>query len=166
MDEDLILPIVFLAFFILFPFGVVFTVTACIAFSRTRAWQKQKTQEATNLEAEPLAPTEEEEDDFLDTEDEMDYHKQKDEERADALLTTKQKFRKELKKAWSGNGKDAIKVKEREERRKLAKAVAREIERRDKRRARQQGQAAGSSNENAGEGLPSYSNAVADDRKQ
>ncbi|KAK5941283.1 hypothetical protein PMZ80_006561 [Knufia obscura] len=163
MDEDIILPILFLCFFILFPFGVVFSVTACIAASRTRVWKKKQASQA-NIEAEPLAPTEEEEDDFLDTEDEADYHKQKVEERADMLLTPRQKFRKELKKAWSGNQKDAQKQREREERRKLAKAVAREVERRERRRNRQENHAAGSSNET--EGLPSYNNAVAGDRKQ
>jgi len=166
MDEDIVLSILFLALCILFPFVVVFTVTACIASSRTRAWQKKRTQdqEVAHLESEPLAPTEEEEDDFLDTEDEADYRAQKVEEQADMLLTPRQKFRKEFKKAWSGNGKDAQKQKEREERRKLAKAVAREVERRERRRARQQGQA--SSSEHEGEGLPSYNNAVASDRKQ
>ena len=161
----MILPIVFLAFFILLPFALVFSVTACIATSRTRAWRKKlaQDQEAAHPESVPLAPTEEEEDDFLDTEDEADYHAQKAEERADMQLTPRQKFRKEFKKAWSGNAKDAQKQKEREERRKLAKAVAREVERRERRRARQSNQAGTSAGET--EGLPSYNNAVAGDKK-
>jgi len=166
MDEDLVFSILFICVFITFPFALMLSVTACIAGSRTRAWKKKQAAQAINLEAEaePLAPTEEEEDDFLDTEDEADYHAQKAEERADMHLTPRQKFRKEFKKAWSGNGKTALQQKEREDRRKLAKAVAREVERRERRRARQESHAGPSSTE--GEGLPSYSNAVAADKKQ
>lgn len=162
MDEDLIFIIAFFSFLILFPFGIILSVNSCIAAARTRAWKKKQAAEADNIEAEPL--NREEEDDFLDTEDEEDYHAQKAEEQADKHLTTRQKFRKEFKKAWKGNVKDAQKQREREERRKLAKAVAREVERRERRRARQEQQAGGSSNEV--EGLPSYNNAVASDRKE
>ena len=162
MDEDII-PF-FVIFFMLLglPFILVLSISACIACSRTKEWKKKRASQTNNIEAEPLNA--EEEEDFLDTEDEADYYAQKAEEEADMHLTTRQKFRKECFRAWKGNGKDMLKQREREERRKLAKAVAREVERRERKRAREQNQAGSSSNEP--EGLPSYNNAVASDRKQ
>lgn len=160
MDEDLAVGLLFIVLFLTFPFLLVLSILSCIAYSRTRAWKKEqiRLQSADN---EPLV-TPEEEEDFLDTDDEEDHKKQKAEELADRNLTTRQKFRKEFGKAWRGNGMNTLKQREREERRKLAKAVAREIERRDRRRERESRQAGSSAD---GDLLPRYE-ATVGDRKQ
>lgn len=167
MDEDLIVGLLFIILFLTFPFLLVLSILSCIAYSRTRTWQKEQAR-LHQPGAEPLVEDpEEEEDDFLDTEDEEDYKSRKAEEAADRNLTTRQKFRKEFGKAWRGNGvKDVAKQREREERRKIAKAVAREIERLERRRGRQQRENGGEGSSVRGEELlPRYEAAVAGDRK-
>lgn len=136
MDEDLIVFGAVMVLFLAFPFFIVVSITGCIAYSRTKAWDKSRNQGSLSLESSRLV--EDDESDFIDTDDEEEHNKRKAEEEADKLLTFRQKFNKEFKKCWNGKGRDEIvKSKEREERRKLAKAVARELDRRERRRARQ-----------------------------
>lgn len=139
MDEDLIAFGCIMLLFLSFPFLLVLSITGCIAYSRTKAWDKSRNQGAITLEATRLVDSpEDDEDDFCDTDDENEHHARKAEEEADKSLTFRQKFRKEFKKCWNGKGREeVVKTKEREERRKLAKAVAREMDRRERRRARQ-----------------------------
>jgi hypothetical protein len=145
MDEDLIAFAIVMVLFLMMPFGLVMGITGCVAYSRTKAWDKSRNQGAITLESTRLVENpEDDESDFVDTDDEDDHNKRKAEEEADKTLTFNQKFRKEFKKCWNGKGReDMVKTKEREERRKLAKAVARALDRRERRRARQaaQGQA-------------------------
>ena len=143
MDEDLIAMIVVMGLFVAFPLGVVIFTTSCIAYSRTKKWDKERNLKSVNAEAsDPLI--DEDEDDFLDTEDEAEYTAKKVEEENDKTLTFKQKFRKEYRAVWSGKGREQIiKEREREERKKLAKAVAKELERRERRRARKAERQAG-----------------------
>jgi hypothetical protein len=145
MDEDLLeLLIVMTGFIVIFvglPLAIVLTITASIAYSRTKKWDRERNQRTTKLESEPLvgrtSTSSEDEDEFYDTEDEEEHNKRKAEEDADSLLTFRQKFRKEFGKCWKGrNMEEMRKEKEREERRKLAKAVAKELDRRDRRRER------------------------------
>lgn len=170
MDEDYVALILFISLFLTFPFVLITGILSCIACSRTRAWKKeQRKRRFQNLSQSPdneslVESEEEEEDDFLDTEDEEDQKKAKAEELADRNLTTRQKFRKEFGRAWKGNVQDLQKQKEREERRKLAKAVAREIERQE-RRARRQERRAGAGSSADGDLLPRYE-ATVGDRKQ
>ena len=142
MDEDLIAMIVVMGLFVTFPLGVVLFTTACIAYSRTKTWDKERNLKSVN--AESSDPLIDDEDDFLDTDDEEEYATKKAEEENDKTLTFKQKFRKEFRAVWSGKGREQIvKEREREERKKLAKAVAKELERRERRRARKAERQAG-----------------------
>ena len=145
MDEDLIAFGIVMVAFLSMPLILVFSITGCIAYSRTKAWDKTRNQGAISLESSRLVENaEDEESDFVDTDDEDDFNKRKAEEEADKSLTFNQKFRKEFKKCWNGKGREeVVKNQQREERRKLAKAVARALDRRERRRARQaaQGQA-------------------------
>ncbi|KAH7348241.1 hypothetical protein BKA66DRAFT_432230 [Pyrenochaeta sp. MPI-SDFR-AT-0127] len=138
MDEDLIAFGIVMVLFLSFPVFIVLGITGCVAYSRTKAWDKSRNQATVGLEATPLVDPADEESDFYDTEDEEAQTKQKAEDQADNFLTFNQKFRKEFRKVWNGKGReDIVKQREREERRKLAKAVARELDRRDRRRERQ-----------------------------
>jgi len=145
MDEDLIAFGIVMVAFLSMPLILVFSITGCIAYSRTKAWDKTRNQGAISLESSRLVENaEDDESDFVDTDDEDDFNKRKAEEEADKSLTFNQKFRKEFKKCWNGKGREeVVKNQQREERRKLAKAVARALDRRERRRARQaaQGQA-------------------------
>jgi hypothetical protein len=125
--------------FLSFPFLIVLSITGCVAYGRTKAWDKSRNHRFVSLESETNRLVESDEDsDFYDTDDETEHNERKAEEEADKFLTFNQKFRKEFKKVWTGKGnKDVTKQKEREERRKLAKAVAREMSRIERRRARQ-----------------------------
>lgn len=141
MDEDFIAFAIVMLLFLAFPFFSVLGITSCIALSRTRAWDKARNQRAVSLENSEtnrlVAENDDEESDFYDTEDEDEYNKRQAEDEADKHITFGQKFRKEFRKVWAGKCKDEIlKQKEREERRKLAKAVARELDRRERRKAR------------------------------
>jgi len=139
MDEDfqdLLALGVFMVALLSMPFVLLMSIMTCVAYSRTKAWDKARNQGAIALESERLV--DDDESDFLDTDDEDDHKKRKADEEADKTLTFKQKFWKEFKHAWTGKSReDIVKTKEREERRKLAKAVAREMDRRERRRARQ-----------------------------
>ena len=76
---------------------------------------------------------------FYDTDDENEANERKAEEARDNLLTFGQKWRKEFGRCWKGKGVVQLqKEREREERRKLARAVAKELERRERRRARKE----------------------------
>ena len=155
MDEDLIAFGIVMVLFLSFPFLIVLSITGCVAYGRTKAWDKSRNHRAVSLESENNRLVEsDEESDFYDTDDETEHNERKAEEEADKLLTFKQKFRKEFKKVWTGKGnKDVMKQKEREERKKLAKAVAREMSRIERRRARQATKGAES------EDLPPYKKA-------
>lgn len=139
MDEDLIAFGCVMVAFLSMPLILVFSITGCIAYGRTKAWDKKRNQGVISLESSRLVEnTDDDESDFVDTDDEDDFNKRKAEEEADKSLTFNQKFRKEFKSCWNGKGREQIiKEKEREERRKLAKAVARALYRRERRRARQ-----------------------------
>lgn len=144
MDEDLIAMIVVMGIFVAFPIGVVLFTTGCIAYSRTKKWDKERNLASVNAEASSPLIDEDEEEGFLDTDDEAEYTAKKADEENDKTLTFKQKFRKEFRAVWSGKGREQIiKEREREERRKLAKAVAKELERRERRRARKTERQAG-----------------------
>lgn len=152
MDEDLIAFGIVMVLFLSFPILLVLSITGCIAYSRTKAWDKARNQGSLALESRRLvddADASDSESDFYDTDDENEHNKRKAEEESDKLLTFRQKYRKEFRKCWNGKGRDeVVKTKEREERRKLAKAVARELERRERRRVRKE--------ERAREELPKY----------
>ncbi|KAI4918172.1 hypothetical protein J4E90_002553 [Alternaria incomplexa] len=157
MDEDLIAFGIVMLLFLSFPFLTVLSITGCVAYSRTKTWDKARNQRAVSLESSNgetnrlVSDEADEESDFYDTDDEEEHTKAKAEEEADKYLTFNQKFRKEFKKVWSGKG-DILKQKEREERRKLAKAVAREMDRRERRKARAAAKA-------QSEDLPAYTKA-------
>ena len=141
MDDDMQDLAVFAGVMVLFlsmPIIIVLSITGCVAYSRTKAWDKTRNQGALNLESTRLVDTpSDDESDFVDTDDEAEHHKRVAEVESDKSLTFNQKFRKEFRKCWSGKGREeVVKEKEREERRKLAKAVARELDRRERRRAR------------------------------
>jgi hypothetical protein len=134
MDEDLIAFGIVMVVLLSMPFALLMSIMSCVAYSRTKAWDKKRNQGSLALESEPLV---DDESDFLDTDDEEEHNKRKADAEADKTLTFKQKFWKEFRSAWNGKGREEImKNKEREERRKLAKAVAREMDRRERRRAR------------------------------
>ncbi|KAI8935631.1 hypothetical protein NX059_007159 [Plenodomus lindquistii] len=156
MDEDLIAFACVMVLFLAFPFITVLSITGCVAYGRTKAWDKARNQRAVSLESPETNPLVENDDesDFYDTDDETEHNERKAEEEADKFLTFNQKFRKEFRKVWSGKGKvDVMKQKEREDRRKLAKAVAREMNRIERRRARAAARATES------EDLPPYKKA-------
>jgi hypothetical protein len=144
MDEDLIAFGCVMLLFLSFPFFIVMSITSCVAYSRTKAWDKARNKGTITLESTALVENHnDDESDFVDTDDEDDYNKRKAEEEADKSLTFGQKYRKEFRKCWNGKGReDIVKQKEREERRKLAKAVARALDRRERKRARQAAQQA------------------------
>jgi len=171
MDEDTLAVciLLFAAIFIVgFGFSLAFSITACVAWGRTKQWKKEKAHR-NNPDAEEilLAASENENDSDLDPEDSDDEAelKVREEARQDWTLTTKQKFRKELKKAWKGTGiVEARRIQEREERKKVAKAVAKELAKMERKRERKANKAGSSSAE--ADGLPTYHNAMANDQKQ
>jgi len=122
------------------PFTLIASIHGCIAYSRTRKWQKQRSAlQSVSMDGteEPLVGAEGSDDDFEDTEDEAERATRDEEERKDRTLTFGQKFRSEYKKCWSGKTAQALqKEKERKDRRELAKEVAKELERRERRRAK------------------------------
>ncbi|KAF2638414.1 hypothetical protein P280DRAFT_83963 [Massarina eburnea CBS 473.64] len=144
MDAEDIFAVFILGAMLLLPAATGIAVTVCVAYSRTKKWDKERTLAAANLESSSsLLPNsssgEDDESDFLDTDDETEFHERKTEEAADRYKTFGQMWRKNFKRVWSGKGaKNLAKEREREERRKLAKAVARELERRERRRMRKE----------------------------
>ncbi|KAF2031740.1 hypothetical protein EK21DRAFT_110636 [Setomelanomma holmii] len=154
MDEDLIAFGIVMVLFLSAPFLIVMGITGCIAYSRTKTWDKARNQGAISLESTCLVDNAANDDsDFYDTDDEEEHNKRMVEEEADKDLTFNQKFRKEFKNCWNGKGREhMIKTKEREERKKLARAVVRAMERRAAKQARQTAQG------EAEELPPSYKN--------
>ena len=174
--SDVLFGFLFLAIFLVLmvgtPFALIASIGACVACHRTRKWQKEKTRREANPDAdvEMNALVEEEEDTDLDSEDEAQLAAEKEEESPDWDLTPRQKFRKEFKKAMKGkNVAIEAKKREREERAKVAKAVAKQILRMERRRQRREEQASSSSGQTATndneDSLPSYNHAVSVDRK-
>ena len=51
MDEDLLALIVVMGVFVTFPLGVVLFTTGCIAYSRTKKWDKERNLKSVNAEA-------------------------------------------------------------------------------------------------------------------
>ncbi|RMZ74145.1 hypothetical protein GMOD_00005004 [Pyrenophora seminiperda CCB06] len=156
MDEDLIAFGIVMLLFLSFPFLTVLSITGCVAYSRTKAWEKARNQSAVSLESSEnnrlVTEADDDESDFYDTDDEEEHNQRQADEEADKHLTFGQKFRKEFKSVWTGKGKtDVLKQKEREERRKLAKAVARELDRRERRKAKSAAKKGGST-----DFLPAY----------
>jgi hypothetical protein len=152
MDEDIFAFCAFLVIGISWPISVVLIITSCVAYSRTKKWDKNRNLKAANIETNRLVePTSDDESDFFDTDDENDYNTRKTEELAESHMTFGQKWRKEFRKVWSGKGAEQIKrEKEREERNKLAKAVAKELDRRERRKARS------AERKHSGESPPAY----------
>lgn len=142
MDEDLLAFGAVLTILIAFPFSIVALTLAIVSYSRTKAWDRARNQRSTSLEASSsLLPNSNDDDDseFYDTDDENEANERKAEEARDNMLTFGQKWRKEFGKCWKGKGVVQIqKEREREERRKLAKAVKKELERRERRRLRKE----------------------------
>jgi hypothetical protein len=138
MDEDLIAFGIVMVLFLSVPVMITCSITGCVAYGRTKAWDRARNQGAITLESTRLVEnSDDDESDFVDTDDEDDYNKRKAEEEAEKSLTFKQKFWKEFKKCWNGKvGSELVKTKEREDRKKLAIAIAKVLDRRERRRAR------------------------------
>ncbi|KAL1602600.1 hypothetical protein SLS60_006016 [Paraconiothyrium brasiliense] len=135
MDEDLIALCFMVGLLIVFPLSVVTLVLGSVAYSRTKAWDRERNQRTSAQES--LLNKDDDDSEFYDTDDEAEANERKAEETRDAMLTFGQKWRKEFGKAWKGKGMAQMqKEREREERRKLAKAVAKELDRRERRAAR------------------------------
>lgn len=151
MSEDVIALFFMIGVLIIFPLSVITFVFVCIAYSRTKAWDRARNQR-TSAQESLLNRDDDDESEFYDTDDETEANERKAEESRDAMLTFGQKFRKEFVKVWKGKGiVELQKEKQREERRKLAKAVAKELERRERRAARKAERA-----KMGEEGLPPY----------
>lgn len=181
MDEDLVFGLCFLLAIFLLPVLLVTTILSICAAVETRSWQKKKALRLQNSDVSDslINKTSSDSDsdsdvEILDSEDEAEKQDRidaKQEEEAEWLLTTKEKFFKELSKAFRGRGaKIAERLrlkKEREERRKLAKDVVKVMRRYERRQAkleRRAVQAGTSSGVNKEEGLPTYRYAL--DTKQ
>jgi hypothetical protein len=146
MDEDLIALCAMVGVLIVFPLSVVTLVLGSVSYSRTKAWDRARNQRTSAQES--LLNNDAEDSEFYDTDDEADANERKAEEARDAMMTFGQKWRKEFGKAWKGKGMVQIqKEREREERKKLAKAVAKELDRRERRAVRKADKK---------EGLPRY----------
>jgi hypothetical protein len=130
MDEDLIAFGIVMMLFLAVPVMITCSITGCVAYGRTKAWDRARNQGAITLESTRLVENpDDDESDFVDTDDEDDFNKRKAEEEAEKTLTFNQKFRKEFKKCWSGKvSSELVKTKEREDRKKLAIAIAKVLE--------------------------------------
>ncbi|CAN9241217.1 unnamed protein product [Alternaria alternata] len=110
------------------------------AYKRTKAWHKCRDQHFIDTQSpETIRCLLEKNSDveFYDTEDEEEHHQRKAEEKADKHLTFYGKLWKEFRNQQSGKiGFDEVKKKDREERRKLAKAVVRELDLRERNKAK------------------------------
>ncbi|CAN9166743.1 unnamed protein product [Alternaria sp. RS040] len=130
--------------FTLCPTLILFLFFSCLdgykAYKRTKAWDKSRHQHSINTQpSETIRCLPEKDGDleFYDTEDEEEHHQRKAEEKADQHLTFYGKFWKEFRYQTSGKiGSDEIKKRDREERRKLAKAVVRELDLRERKKAK------------------------------
>ncbi|OAL49331.1 hypothetical protein IQ07DRAFT_588653 [Pyrenochaeta sp. DS3sAY3a] len=151
MHKELVIAIcTSISLFISFPVIVFLSVISCAAYSRTKAWDKARNQRTLSLEGQPLVERNnnsstdnngDSDSEFDDTDDEAERVERKAQDAADAadaFLTFGQKFRKEWPRAWRDEcwSDKAEIAKKKEERRELAKAVAKELERRERRRAR------------------------------
>lgn len=183
MDNDDIFAICALLLLFTSPLLLVVTITLCIAYARTRAWQlataTSRLSSPSTLESHPLTSQSSADADNIselvsdsdsDDEDAQAAKKEQAEREEEYGMTARQKFRKEFAKCWTGAGARALREKRekegREERRKIAREVAREVARLERKRARKvlrEREQAGSSV--LGDGLPSYGNAVGLDRK-
>lgn len=130
--------------FILCPTLILFLFFSCLdgykAYKRTKAWHKCRDQHFIDTQSpETIRCLPEKNSDlkFYDTEDEEEHHQRKAEEKADKHLTFYGKLWKEFRNQQSGKiGSDEMKKKDREERRKLAKAVVRELDLRERNKAK------------------------------
>ncbi|CAI6339595.1 unnamed protein product [Periconia digitata] len=156
MDEEDILAILFLLTILSLPLTLVLLTTSIIAYSRTKKWDLERRQRGTkSTSSDPEASAsllpeneDEEEDDFLDSEDEAEETARKVEAEKDSHKTFAQMWRKEFRRVWSGKGvKRIAEERERAERKKLAKAVAKELDRRERRRQRKAAAAAAAQGE-------------------
>jgi biopolymer transport protein ExbB/TolQ len=130
VDGPPVIMFVLMPLFLLWPFIALSIINAIVSYRRTRKWDKARKQTDTELEAVNTLLSPDEETDFLDTDDENEYNERKAEEENDRYLNFRQKWWKEFKSGISSKkAKREAEKKEREERRKLAKAVARELER-------------------------------------
>lgn len=158
MDEDLLAFCAVMAVFLSAPLLVVFSITSCIAYSRTKAWDKKRNQRITTLESEPLVAVttttssadaaDPDLDLDYDTEDEAEQTQRKAQEEADRSLSFWQMYRRNFASVWRGKGREEL-VREKEraerrERRKIAREVVRLLERRER------------MGRGVGEGLPPY----------
>lgn len=181
MEEEVSVILVLLGFlfaFLAIPFLLICSIQTCVAYSRTRKWQKAKAKaqadsplpESANLVASTDADSESE----LDPEDSGDEAvlQQREEERNDLTLTFRQKFRKEFGRAMKGDQKlveREKKLNERKERRRLAKEVAREMVRMERRKQGKTTESDGDADQlSSGKGsegyLPSYHSATSEGR--
>lgn len=137
MDSEDFIAMTIIILLMLSPLLVLLSITLITAAVRTRKWQKTKLRRLSP-ESNPLHPTgsDSEDEEILDSEDEQartDKLDAKREEEADMLLTTKEKFKKEMWRGWSGGGRKEMERKKREnersERKKLAKEIVREMRR-------------------------------------
>jgi biopolymer transport protein ExbB/TolQ len=167
MDADILFMSLFFAGLITFILSIPASITACIAWSNTKKWNREKNQTSDTEEAARLVDEPDDEQDFIDEEDEA-FHRAKDEQKrvereereADLQITTTQKFFKEWKKIWNGVGAERVQrereIKEGDERRKIAREAVREYLRIERRRARK------AQSTKDGIELPTYGNAIAE----
>ncbi|KAB2108736.1 hypothetical protein AG0111_0g2462 [Alternaria gaisen] len=109
------------------------------AYKRTKAWEKCRDQHYNTQSSETThcVPEKSSDLEFYDTEDEEEHYQRKAEEEADKHLTFYGKFWKEFQNQASGKiGSDEMKKRDREERKKLAKAVVRELDLRERKKAK------------------------------
>lgn len=139
---------------------IVIIIPPMVAYARTKKWDRERTLEAVNVDAEthPLVnePDPDDETIFLDSEDEAEQNTRKAEKaaekEAERYLTFGQKFRKEWAKAYEGRSPSKDKEeRKKKEMRKLVKALTRELDRRERRRAGKAG-----AEVRSGEELPVY----------
>jgi hypothetical protein len=150
------------------PFALIGSILACSTWSNVRKWRKEKVQHFARLdgdvEMDGLIQEEDEdaEEEPIDSEDEAEINAKKEAQKSDWELTTYQKFRKELKRTWHGEAqKEATAKREREDRAKVAKDVAREMIRAERKRQKKAAKAQGKAQEAMENSLPTYDVATA-----
>lgn len=149
------------------PFALISSILACSTWPRVRQWRKEKAQHfakvAGDVEMDGLISEEEgAEEEPIDSEDEAEINARKEAQKTDWELTTYQKFRKELKRAWNGDAqKEAAAKKEREDRAKVARDVARELIRAERKRQKKAEKTQGKAQEAMENSLPTYDVATA-----
>jgi len=177
MNEETTSILVFIAILttvLALPFLIIGAILSCTAYSRTREWQKEKQKAAAKADADVemdrlvSEDDHEEEEEPLDSEDEAEIAARKEASKPDWDLTFFQKWKKEFKWSWKCEAlKEAVAKKEREERAKIARQVAREMLRVERRRKRKlmtklaPGGKAQEAREEAEYGLPTYDTATA-----